>query len=630
MLDEIKIMLGNAPTHGNFVAFPSALLTTDSETLQKHLQSRSSEIASAISQLFARSTAPSPEIADLQGQIASLLASEKGHITAIEKSRLEQEQLLQRLEAASTRYILAERKLDRAKSVTVAKLERQATFSGRTEGGSGLGGGMESSVDDQKEPGKGKAENGNGHFEAERGRKEAVAALAKQTEQLRVLETENEKLTSQVTALNSRLSHLTDDDYSQTDLFKQLRSQHEDVIKRINHLEATNIQLRQEAEKLQKERTAYRIQLETETQTAVAEKEAQLAQAEHDLARIRAARDELLADVAIRKATQNQERASTNQIKELAIAREERVKALESEVERLLVLSKQQTSNPSPDPNVGNISPTDLPNKYISLERQHSMLKNELESMNTAYKKVTALASQKVENFSTLEEKITRLSAEKSKADQKYFATMKAKEAREQEVRSLRASSSKSSEMVSTLKDAEAASRAALVNHEKELAEFKASYASISNQYRICQQQLTEEKIAVEALKAQAEELKSFLLSKDSSASAVASAHRKAEVEIETLNVRVEEMQRSLESWKRKGLGHQSEEYEMLRVSFPTGSVGNPLRVYITDICYLDSDYLHGVQTEFQEYCHQDVWTRILQRVCGGATGVTIEEMSQL
>ncbi len=572
-------MLGNAPTHGTFVAFPSALLTTDSETLQKHLQSRSSEIASAISQLFARTTAPSPEIADLQGQIASLLASEKGHITAIEKSRLEQEQLLQRLEAASTRYILAERKLDRAKSVTVAKLERQATFSGRTEGGSGLGGGMEGSADDQKEPGKGKAENGNGHFEAERGRKEAVAALAKQTEQLRVLETENEKLTLQVTALNSRLSHLTDDDYSQTDLFKQLRSQHEDVIKRINHLEATNIQLRQEAEKLQKERTAYRIQLETETQTAVAEKEAQLAQAEHDLARIRAARDELLADVAIRKATQNQERASTNQIKELAIAREERVKALESEVERLLVLSKQQTSNPSPDPNVGNISPTDLPNKYISLERQHSMLKNELESMNTAYKKVTALACQKVENFSTLEEKITRLSAEKSKADQKYFATMKAKEAREQEVRSLRASSSKSSEMVSTLKEAEAASRAALVNHDKELAEFKASYASISNQYRICQQQLTEEKIAVEALKAQAEELKSFLLSKDSSASAVASAHRKAEVEIETLNVRVEEMQRSLESWKKKGLGHQSEEYEMLRVSFPTGSVGNRLRM---------------------------------------------------
>lgn len=567
LLDEIKIMLGKTPKHDSFLAFPSALLTTDVETFQKHLQSRSSEIASAISQLFARSTAPSPEITHLQGQIASLLASEKGHITALEKSRLEQEQLLQRLEAASTRYILAERKVDRAKSVTVAKLERQATSSGRAEGGSGLGGGMEGSVDDQKEAGKGRAENGDSFFDAEKARKEAVAAVAKHKEQLEMLEADNEKLTAQLTTLNNRLSHLSDEDYSQTDLFKQLRSQHEDVIKRINDLAATNNQLREEAEKLQKERTSYRIQVESEAQTAIAEKEAQLAQAEHDLARIRSARDELLADLSIRKATQNQERASISQIKELNSAREERVRALESEVERLLMQSRQTNSPPSPGSNVENVSPTDLPNRYFSLERQHSMLKDELESMNTAYKKVTALASQKVENFSALEEKITRLSAEKSKADQKYFATMKAKEAREQEVRSLRASSSKSSEMVSTLKDAEAASRAALVNHDKELTELKTSHASINNQYRICQQQLSEEKIAVEALKAQAEEFKKSLSAKDSSVSALASAHRKAEVEVEMLNVRIEETQKSLESWKRKGLGNQSEEYEMLRVS---------------------------------------------------------------
>lgn len=580
LLDEIKIMLGDTPNHEPFAAFPSALLTTDIETFQRHLQSRSSEIASAISQLFARSTAPSDEIAVLQGQVASLLASEKAHITALEKSRLEQELLLQRLEVASTRYILAERKVDRAKSVTVAKLERQATSGGRTEGGSGLGGGMEGSADDQKEAGKGRAENGDGYSDAERARKEAVAALAKQKDQLGMLEVENEKLTAEATALNNRLSHLSDDDYSQTDLFKQLRSQHEDVIKRINHLEATNIQLREEAENLQKERTAYRIQLEAETQSAVSEKEAQLAHAEHDLARIRSARDELLADASIRKATQNQERASMSQIRELSSAREERVKALESEAERVLMQSRQPNSPPSPSSNVENVSPSDLPNRYFSLERQHSMLKDELESMNKAFKKVTTLASQKVENFSSLEEKITRLSAEKSKADQKYFATMKAKEAREQEVRTLRASSSKSSEMVSTLKDAEAASRAALANHEKELAEYKASHASIANQHRICQQQLNEEKISVEAFKTQNEDLKKSLVAKDSSASATANAHRQAEVEIEMLNVRVEETQRNLESWKRKGLGNQSEKYEMLRVSCSSSGSGNAINEY--------------------------------------------------
>ena len=542
-------------------------MTTDNTTFQNHLKSRSAEISSAISQLFARSTTQSPEISDLQGRIALLLANEKGHITALEKSRLEQEQLLERLEAASLRYMIAERKIDRVKSATVAKLERQAICGGLNEAGSGLGGGTENSGDGQNESAKVKAENGDGYLEAEGARKEAVAAFSMQKVQLEALEAENEKLIAQVTSLNNRLSHLSDDDYSRTDLFKQLKSQHEDVIKRINNLEATNVQLREEAEKLQKERTAYRIQLENESQISIIEKEAQLVQAESDLARIRSGRDELLADVSIRKAAQGQEKASVNQVKELISTKEERIKALESELERFRLQSGQPASIASPESNSVDMSPDDLRNRYSNLERQYSMLSNELQSMGNAYKKANALASQKLDSLSALEEKTIRLGAEKSKADQKYFAAMKSKEAREQEVRSLRASSSKSSEMVSTLKDAEAATRAAIINLEKEVAEFKASHASINSQYRASQQQLSEQKILGEALKAQVENLKNDLVSKDSSASVASSALRKTEIELETIKVRLEETQKNLEAWKTKGLGNQSGEYEALRVS---------------------------------------------------------------
>lgn len=542
-------------------------MTTDNTTFQNHLKSRSAEISSAISQLFARSTTQSPEISDLQGRIALLLANEKGHITALEKSRLEQEQLLERLEAASLRYMIAERKIDRVKSATVAKLERQAICGGLNEAGSGLGGGTENSGDGQSESAKVKAENGDGYLEAERARKEVVAAFSMQKVQLEALEAENEKLTAQVTSLNNRLSHLSDDDYSRTDLFKQLKSQHEDVIKRINNLEATNVQLREEAEKLQKERTMYRIQLENESQLSIIEKEAQLVQAESDLARIRSGRDELLADVSIRKAAQGQEKASVNQVKELISTKEERIKALESELERFRLQSGQSASIASPESNSADVSPDDLRSRYSNLERQYSMLSNELQSMGNAYKKANALASQKLDSLSALEEKTIRLGAEKSKADQKYFAAMKSKEAREQEVRSLRASSSKSSEMVSTLKDAEAATRAAIINLEKEVAEFKASHASINNQHRASQQQLSEQKILGEALKAQVEDLKNDLVSKDSSASEVSSALRKTEIELETIKVRLEETQKNLEAWKTKGLGNQSGEYEALRVS---------------------------------------------------------------
>lgn len=564
LLDEVYLLSDDDNMQDSYSAFPSALLTTDNATFETHLKARSAEISSAISRLFSRAPASSPQILDLQGRIAQLLANEKSHVTELEKNRMEKVQLYERLEHASLRYMIAEKKIDRSKSVAVARLEKMhAASSSRGETGSGT----EVSGDGQSDAGKAKAENGEDYLEAEEARKEAVAAISKQKEQLEALQAENDKLTSQITNWNNKFSRLSDDDYSRTDLFKHLKSQHEDVIKRINHLEATNVQLREEAEKLQKERTSYRIQLENESQVAIAEKEAQLIQAENDLARIRTGRDELLADVSMRRAAQSQERASIEQSRELAGLREERVKALESEVERLSMRNNELDCSTSPQSSLDGLSPDELHSKYSNLERQYSMLSSELQSMGKAYKKASALASQKVDSFSALEDKMVRLGAEKAKADQKYFAAMKAKEAREQEVRSLRASSSKSSEMVSTLKDAEAATRASIINLEKEISEFRTSNANLSSQQRASQQQLSEQKLSVEGLRSQVDELKKLLVAKDSTASEVSSAHRKAEVEIETLKVRLEETKKSLESWQTKGLGNQSDEYEMLRVS---------------------------------------------------------------
>ena len=569
LLDEISLLVGDFESRKTFSTFPSSLLAADSPAFNAHLKSRSTEITSAISKLFARATASVPEVSRLQGRIAELLTAEKGHIVELEKSRLEKDKLVERLEDASLRYMLAEKKLDRSKSVTVAKLEKQAISGGRNETGSGLGGAQES-TNGHVDP---KPDNSEEIVEVEEARKEAVAASAKRKEQLESLEAENEKLSSQVTTLSNRLTHLSDDDYSRTDLFKLLKSQHEDVIRRINNLEATNVQLREEAEKLHAERTAYRIQMEKESGTAISELEAQLVQAENDLARVRTGRDELITEVTIRKTAQSQERISIDQVKELANAKEERIKALESEVARLKLQTGQSAELPSRSPTVGDLSPEELRSSYSSLEKQYSLLNNELQSMGTAFRKASTLASQKLSNAVALEEKVQRLSAEKSKADQKYFAAMKAKEAREQEVRTLRAQNSKSSEMVSSLKDSEAANRAVQVNLEKQIAEIKESLATVESKYRTSQQQMSERNISLEGFKVQVEELKKNLEAKDAANSVTTTAYRKAEVEIETLRVRLEETKKSLDSWKSKGLGNQSNEYEALRVSGPAVSL---------------------------------------------------------
>ena len=414
LLDEIKLLVGNMDDHEPFTPFPSALLNSDSSTFEQHLRARSKEISSAISHLFGSAKATSPDISDLQGRITHLLAARKIDITELEKSRKENGNLEERLETASLRYMLAEKKLDRVKSTTVQKLERQAISGGQSESGSGLGGGTD---------GKDSKVDSEALFEAEKSRKEAIASYEKQKEQLAALEAEIEKLTAQITALETRFTHLSDDDYSKTDLFKYVKSQHEDVIKRINDLEATNVKLREEAEKLQAERATYRYQAEEEVQMSLSEKDAQLVQAENDLARIRTTRDELVANNAMQKAVLGQERASFDQMKELYSSYEERIKVLESEIERWKMPSGQANGVPSPQPSIEESSTDELHTKYTTLEKQYAMLKTELQSMEKVYQKTSAVAAQKVNHLSALEEKMLRLGAEKSKADQKVLCS---------------------------------------------------------------------------------------------------------------------------------------------------------------------------------------------------------------
>lgn len=556
-MDEVKLLVGSSEETGqDQKSFQSSLLFEDNEKFEKHLTSRSEDIKATISRLLTHAS-KSPEVSELQSQLAKKLAEEKVSITDLEKALSEKQQLEERLEAASLRYMVAEKKLDRARSLTVAKLEKQYLLGAQRPGGDSASGNREDTPN-----GTVSGVERNADLEEAHHRLQAVAE--KRKEQLEKLEAENAKLLSQITELNLKHSKLTDDDYAHTDLFKQLKSQHEDVIKRINNLEATNVQLREEAEKLQAERTAYRVQLDAETQNVIAEKEAQLMRAETDLARIRNARDELLADQQMRKASQEQEKAASAKVQELAAAREAQISSLQSELDRLRL---QVEGVNDEQKNLEELPIEELRTKYQTLERQYSMLNTELTSMQTVCKKYSTLASQKVVEFSALEEKVMRLTAEKSKADQKYFAAMKSKEARESEVRTLRVQNSKSSDIIAQLKESEAATRSLVTNMEKQVTEEKEALSSTLNKYRAAQQQLTESNIVIEGLKSQVAELKKLSASKDSTLASTSSACRQAETEIEDLKTTLADTKKSLENWKTKSLGNSSSEYEMLRVS---------------------------------------------------------------
>lgn len=564
LLDEVKLLVEDEiPTDDDIDgSFPTALNFKGSEEFQNHLTSKAKEIKAKLNSMFtnlssARGRQP-PDLGDLQAKLTKLLASQKEYVVKVDRLRTEKEELTERLEVASLRYIKAEKKLDRAKSAAVAKLEAQAIAGSANSAGSGIG-----AVEN------GDVEMVNGISEqseaSQTALKEAQAVVAKQQEQLEAISAENKSLTEQLTALNTRLTSLTEDDYARTELFKQFRVQHEDVIRRINHLEATNIQLREEAEKYQAERTAFRTQVETEAEIVTGELESQLQRVEADLSRIRSTRDELLADVATRKTAQEHERSSIDHLKELIGARDEKISSLELAQERLQARIDEQSCEPTPRTEVDSLSPEDLRRKYETLEKEFDAINKEMPGLQSAYKRVQALSSKRVMDFSSLEEKVQLLAAEKAKAEQKYFAARKDMDTRLMEVRALKAQNAKSSEIISQLKDVETSNRALLTNLEKQMSDVRAANTSIMAEHKKMETTSREATSKYDGMKNQVTELTNLLKAKDSHNANTKQRIQAVELEIEQLRVKYEQAQKDRDTWKTKSLSNQSGEEEMLR-----------------------------------------------------------------
>jgi E3 ubiquitin-protein ligase BRE1 len=546
---------------------------------------------------------PPAEIRDLQSKLNKLLAAQKEYVVKVDRLQTEKEELKGRLETASLRYIKAEKKLDRAKSTAVAKLEQQAIAGTGNSAGSGIGG-----VDHS-----GDTEMTNGVSEdnkaSQTAYEEASAVVAKQKEQLEAISAENKSLTEQLTAATTRLSNLNEDDYARTELFKQFRVQHEDVIRRINHLEATNIQLREEAEKFQAERTAYRVQVENEQEVITGELESQLQRVEADLSRIRSVRDELLADLSMRKASQESVRTSNDHLEELIAGKDDRITSLELEVERLRARTSEEACEPTPRPEVDSLELGQLRLKYEALAREFESINKEMPALQSAYKRVQALSTKKVMDFTSLEERVQVLQAEKAKADQKYFAARKDMDTRIVEVKSLRTQNAKSSEIITQLKDVETSNRMMLSNMEKQLSDTRQSNTTTAAENKKLEAANREASIKTETLKNQVTELTTLLKTKDSNNAATKQRIHAAEAELEQLRVKYENAQKDRDTWKTKSLSNQSGEEEMLRVSSPL------LFVSKTPLTHVGSRPMHDLPKGLQKYRFENLWPCILQQL---------------
>ncbi|KAF8441798.1 BRE1 E3 ubiquitin ligase-domain-containing protein [Kalaharituber pfeilii] len=529
----------------------------------EHLAGKRDHIISNLNSLFkalktSSNNPTSEKLADMQARLGKLLAAEKAYLAQIERLEKEKEEATSQLTTATIKYMTAEKKMDRLKSQSLAKIERQAMFNSSSNQEVK----RESSCPDASTKDRETDSRLEGHTDADQARKEAQAIASKQKEEIQKLQADNTRLSEQVTNFTIKFGRLSEEDISNCDVHKNLKVKLEDIVNRFNHIEAENNNLRKAAEKFEAERTEFKEQILNEQRSTIQELQTQLARVEQDLARVRAARDDLIQDQSMRKAKE-EHRTGATKANELAEIQASQISALEAEVERLRIELGQNTESNLFDSEASKLSREELLEKFIQLEKAYKALSHELPPLESAFKKAKEVTMQKIKELEEKEPSVNRLIAEKGKAEQKFFAAMKTKEILQQENRVLKNQNAKSSEIIAQLKDAEKSVTHLVSNLEKQLAEMKVIQNTLVTKNREQETKLTEHTNTIDSYKRQVGELANALKVKDASFAKESSSRREAEIELEKLQVRLDEVTRTLEAERSKG--SENSQLEALR-----------------------------------------------------------------
>ncbi|KAK9468297.1 BRE1 E3 ubiquitin ligase-domain-containing protein [Lipomyces arxii] len=556
LLNEINILSGLPNTTQDLSSVPKALLEFAPEAYSTHLADKRNLILQSLNPLFStlqtsNATTP-PDAKQLQQQLGDLQAQITIFKTENERLNDERQDLSRRLTDATFKFMSAEKRLDRLKSSTLAKIERAGQASPSVK--------AESSDEKQDSP---KLEQIDQKVIA-RIKEEAEAVVNKQSQELKLLQEKVVSLTDELTKSTLRLSTLSESDVGASEPYKTLKIRFDDLASRANHLEALNDIVKQESEKLSSERTEYRELVTAEYRVMADDLQSQLKRLEQDLVRIRSARDDLLQDLSVRKAKEEQKMIASKELEELAATREARIKTLELEVERLK--HQLDTAPAASKPSPVTESPEELMKRIEKLEKQNQFLAAELPGLESAFNQAYAQSTRKVADIVEREEKMGRLLAEKSKAEQKYFSAMRAKEAIALENKALKVQSSKSGEIIQQLRDAEKSVSQKVIALEKQIGELETIRHTYQKQVQDTQRKLSEQTVGMDMYKNQIDKLNSELQARSAAVVSESESRRQAEAQVEKLKVQLEHKKGDVSVINATGASDNLEAYRTLAI----------------------------------------------------------------
>lgn len=236
--------------------------------------------------------------------------------------------------------------------------------------------------------------------------------------------------------LSNKLENLNENDLINSVMYQELAAHNKQLNESVNNLQKINDTTVNKLNELENKQTNVKHLLDKELREENENLKQQLQKSENDLVRIRTARDELLSKQTILKA--DLENQTTNdELNKLNKVLNERINSLEKE--------RHDTSDNN---KIGELSKDELIQRV-------NMLNSEIKEIEQAFQETRENSISKLTGITDQENLVKKLTIEKTKADQKYFASMRLKDSLSSENRILKAQINKSQELVNKLNDLE-------------------------------------------------------------------------------------------------------------------------------------------------------------------------------
>lgn len=540
----------------NHSSVSRALFISGEDELAEHLQKKKHEIAAQLKRISGIIDTVVPEefrkelinsqLLDTSAQLTAL----KDKLKLLAKEKLDIES---RLEKTRSDYLDITRRIDRKNSKTLRDISRVANGT--------------ASPEDEDQPVETVAEEKYQITEEEKlERVEALerekAGLQSLVEQLRKESTafrnSEEQLSKEILQLRNRLESLSEEDIANATVYKTLRLDYENAFARLNDLVPKLESKENELNELKSERTSFKETLEAEFQKAMTSVQDQLTAAEKDLARVRGTRDDLHAQLQSRLSQESAQKASSEELKKISEANEARIRALEAEVERL----KQSEAQIDVSSISEEQSTEEYKERIAKLQSQNQSFALEISAMEEAFKKAQRNNSEALAGTQRREAKFMKLQAEKVKADQKYFASMKAKDTLANEVKQMKVQVGSSREIISRFQDNEAASTKKASLLESRMASMQAASDKLKDDLIAMQTNLLKEKSSVKHFETQFNTTREVLEKEVAKVKEEKFARQILEQGTSSLQARYEELERQ---YKRlKGLKGSEDSTELV------------------------------------------------------------------